>query len=197
METVIRCRVMTGCGSVSRLVEPLLHFVVPFASLRAVGVDLRKATLASLIALAPDLDVFFHVHRSQSHSIIILGAIVLPLLVLTRNRKEARTFVLLGTFGVLTHLVLDLFQAPTPLLWPLLNESLMVSAQLNLQIGIAPAITGYVRLVTGESTIGFFSSFDEPLLTTVGLGISLVLLAPTFFMILRQATSSAKKPEER
>ena len=179
------------------MVEPLLHFVVPFASLRAVGVDLRKATLASLIALAPDLDVFFHVHRSQSHSIIILGAIVLPLLVLTRNRKEARTFVLLGTFGVLTHLVLDLFQAPTPLLWPLLNESLMVSAQLNLQIGIAPAITGYVRLVTGESTIGFFSSFDEPLLTTVGLGISLVLLAPTFFMILRQATSSAKKPEER
>ena len=118
-------------------------------------------------------------------------------MVLTRNRKEARTFVLLGTFGVLTHLVLDLFQAPTPLLWPLLNESLMVSVQLNLQIGIAPAIAGSVRLLTGESTIGFFSSFDEPLLTAVGLGISLVLLAPTFFMILRQATSSTRKPERR
>jgi membrane-bound metal-dependent hydrolase YbcI (DUF457 family) len=177
------------------LVEPLLHFAVPFASLRAVGIDLRKAALASLISLAPDLDVFFHVHRSQSHSIIILGAIALPLLVLTRNRKEARTLVLFGTFGVLTHLVLDLFQAPTPLLWPLLNESLMVSVQLNLQIGSAPAVAGSARLVTGESTIGFFTSFDEPLLTAEGLGISLVLLAPTIFTILRQATSSASKPK--
>ena len=35
---------------VSLMVEPLLHFVVPFVSLRAVGVDLRKATFASLIA---------------------------------------------------------------------------------------------------------------------------------------------------
>ena len=181
----------------SSLVEPLLHFVVPFASLSAFRIDLRKAALASLIALAPDLDVFFRIHRSQSHSIIILGAIALPLLVFTRNRKEVRTFVLLGTFGVLTHLVLDLFQAPTPLLWPLLNESLMVSVQLNLQIGIAPAVAGYVRLVTGESTIGFFTSFDEPLLTAEGLGISLVLLAPTIFTILRQATSPTRKPEKR
>lgn len=177
------------------MVEPLLHFAVPFASLRAVGIDLRKAALASLIALAPDLDVFFHVHRSQSHSIIVLAAIVIPLLFLTRNRKEARAIVLLGTFGLITHLVLDLFQAPTPLLWPLLNESLMVSVKLNLQIGSAPAVAGSARLVTGESTIGFFTSFDEPLLTAEGLGISLVLLAPTIFTILRQASSSASKPK--
>ena len=116
IETVIGCRAITGSGTVSSLVEPLLHFAVPFASLRAVGIDMRKAALASLIALAPDLDVFFHVHRSESHSIIILAAIVIPLLFLTRNRKEARAIVLLGTFGLITHLVLDLFQNPTPLL---------------------------------------------------------------------------------
>ena len=177
------------------MVEPLLHFAVPFASLRAFRIDLRKAALASLIALAPDLDVFFHVHRSQSHSIIILAAIVIPLLFLTRNRKEAREIVLLGTFGLITHLVLDLFQSPMPLLWPLINESWMVSAQLDLRIGGAPIVTGSAGLVTGQSTIGFFSSFDEPLLTAEGLGISLVLLAPTIFTILRQATSSAGKPE--
>ena len=38
------------------IVEPLLHFAVPFVSLRTVGVDLRKATFASLIALTPDLE---------------------------------------------------------------------------------------------------------------------------------------------
>ena len=56
-------------------------------------------------------------------------------------------------------------------------------------------VTGSAGLVTGQSTIGFFSSFDEPLLTTEGLGISLVLLAPTIFTIIRQAASSARKPE--
>jgi hypothetical protein len=35
---------------VSLMVEPLLHFVVPFVSLRAVGFDLRKATFASWLA---------------------------------------------------------------------------------------------------------------------------------------------------
>ena len=77
------------------LVEPLLHVAVPFASLRALSVDRRKAAFASVVALTPDLDIFFHVHRSQSHSIIVLAAVVLPLLILTRNRKTVRTIVLL------------------------------------------------------------------------------------------------------
>jgi membrane-bound metal-dependent hydrolase YbcI (DUF457 family) len=52
----------------------------------------------------------------KSHSVIILAAIVIPLLFLTRNRREARAIVLLGTFGLITHLILDVFQSPTPLL---------------------------------------------------------------------------------
>ena len=78
--------------------EPLIHFAVPFASLRAFGVDLRKAVLVSLVAVAPDLDVLFNVHRSQTHSVIMLAVVALPLFVLTRNRKEARTLVMLGAF---------------------------------------------------------------------------------------------------
>ena len=53
-------------GRVSLMVEPLLHFVVPFVSLRAVGLDLRKATFDSLITLTPDLDVVFNTHRSPA-----------------------------------------------------------------------------------------------------------------------------------
>ena len=62
---------------VGSMVEPLLHFVVPFVSLRAVGVDLRKATFASLIALTPDLDVAFNTHRSPTHSAVVLGLVLL------------------------------------------------------------------------------------------------------------------------
>jgi hypothetical protein len=182
---------------VFRLVEPLLHFVVPFVSFKAFGVDLRKAALASLVALAPDADALFHVHRSQSHSVVVLAVILVPLLVVTRNRKGARTIILLCGLGVLSHLIMDLFQAPTPLLWPLLNESLMVSGSLNIQIGSVPTLTATGGVGTGQSTIGYFSSFDAPLVTAEGVGISIVLLAPVIFSTLLNAGLLVKKPIDK
>ena len=105
------------------MVEPLLHFAIPFVSLRAFGLGFRKVLFVSLIALTPDLDVLFQVHRSQSHSFVVLALVVLPLLMLTWNRKSLRSLVLLGAFGLFAHLVLDLFQTFTPALWPILSES--------------------------------------------------------------------------
>lgn len=161
------------------MVEPLLHFAVPFASLKTVGVDTRKAALASLVALIPDLDVFFHLHRSQSHSIVLLLIIAFPLLLLTWKRRALRALVLIGTFGILTHLVLDLFQAATPLFWPLTQESFFISIKLNLRIGGTCLISGSPKVVAPQTTIEPFVSFDEPLLTGPGLAVSMILLAPT------------------
>jgi hypothetical protein len=175
------------------LVEPLLHFVVPFVSFKAFGVDLRKAALASLVALTPDADVLFHIHRSQSHSVIVLAAILVPLLVITRNRNGARTIILLCGLGVLSHLIMDLFQAPTPLLWPLLNESLIVSGGLNIQIGSVPTFTATGGVVAGQSTIGYFSSFDAPLVTAEGVGISIVLLTPVIVSTILNTRLFGKK----
>ena len=107
---------------VSPMALPPLHFVVPFVSLRAAGVDLRRSLFVSLVALTPDLDVFFHDHRSPTHSLIMLGLVVLILLAFTWKRKSARSLVLLAGFGLFSHVLLDLFQYPTPLLWPLLSQ---------------------------------------------------------------------------
>ena len=78
------------------MVEPLLHFVVPFVSLRAVGVDLRKTTFASVIALTPDLDVVFNTHRSPTHSVVVLGLVLLSFLALTWKRKTAPAISVAG-----------------------------------------------------------------------------------------------------
>ena len=171
------------------MVEPLLHFAVPFASLRAVGVDLRKVTFVSLVALTPDLDALFQVHRSQSHSVIVLALVAFPLLILTRNRKTLRSFVLLGTFGVLVHLVLDLFQAPTPVLWPLVSQSLWIQATVNFHMGSAPVITGSAALQTEPTAFEHFTSFDAPVLTAPGLGVAIVLMALPLVQILRNRLS--------
>jgi len=168
---------------VALMVEPLLHFVVPFVSLRAVGVDLRKAAFASLIALTPDLDVVFNSHRSPTHSAVVLGLVLLIFLVLTWKRKTARPLVLLAVFGVFSHLLLDLFQTSTPLFWPLMSQPISLWPNPSLHMWT-------------EVLVWYPASWlDAPLITAEGLGISLVLLAPTIFTILRQATSPTRKPE--
>jgi len=170
----------------SGLVEPLLHFAVPFASVRATGLDWRKALFASLVALTPDLDVLFSVHRSESHSLLLLTIVVVPLFIVTRKHKTLRTYVLLGTLGILTHFALDLFQTGVPLFWPLLSQSLSISTILDLHLGSAPSVTGSVDVQIGQEPIEPFSHFDAPLVTTEGFCISLLLLLPSIALILKE-----------
>ena len=156
---------------VSLMVEPLLHFVVPFVSLRAVGLDLRKATFASLIALTPDLDVVFNTHRSPTHSVVVLGLVLLAFVVLTWKWKTARSRVLLAAFGLFSHILLDLFQTSTPLFWPLMSQP----------ISLWPNLSSHMW---NEVLVWYPSSWlDAPLITAEGVGISLILLAPTIAQI--------------
>ena len=174
------------------MVEPLLHFAVPFASLRAFGLDLRKVMFASLVALTPDIDVLFQIHRSQTHSFVLLALVTVPLLVLTWNRRSLRSLVLLGAFGVSVHLVLDLFQSATPVLWPLMSESFWIPVTLYLHIGSAAAIPGFAAVHVEPTTIERFASFDTPILTGEGLVLSAVLLAPTLVQIALNRLTTAK-----
>lgn len=148
---------------------------------------------ASLIALAPDLDAFLHVHRSESHSLVVLALVALPLVILTRNRRTLRTLVLLGAFGVLVHLVLDLFQSATPLFSPLLHESFWISTTLKLGVGGTTFISGSPRLLTEQTTIEPFVSFNEPLLTAPGLAVSVILLIPTLLQIFGDRLRALRK----
>jgi hypothetical protein len=166
---------------VSLMVEPLLHFVVPFVSLRAVGVDLRKTTFASVIALTPDLDVVFNTHRSPTHSVVVLGLVLLTFLALTWKRKTARPLVLLAAFGVFSHLLLDIFQTSTPLFWPLLSQPLSLWPNPSFHMW-------------NEVLVWYPGSWlDAPLLTAEGLGISLILMAPTVVQIVRRGLADRKR----
>lgn len=166
---------------VALMVEPLLHFVVPFVSLRAVGVDLRKATFASVVALTPDLDVVFNSHRSPTHSVVVLGFVLVTFLVLTWKRKTARPLVLLAVFGVFSHLLLDLFQTSTPLFWPVLGQPVSLWPNPSFHMW-------------SEVLVWYPASWlDAPLITAEGLGISLILLAPTIAQIVQRRLIDRKR----
>lgn len=167
------------------MVEALLHFAVPFASLRAFGLDWRRTLFVSILALAPDLDILFHVHRSLSHSLVVLAVIVLPILAIAHKHKAITNLTLLATVGVITHLALDIFGAYTPLLWPISNQAIEIITSLTLHMGSFPYFTLNLGLRTQPYMFGAFQSIDAPVITAEGLAISLVLLVPSLAPLIR------------
>lgn len=165
--------------------EPLIHFAAPLAALTALGFQPEVAALFSLLALAPDLDVLFRVHRSISHSLIPLLMAALPLLVFTRGNPGIRGLVLLGLLSVASHLLLDLTEY-TPLLYPLVRDSFRLKVDLELHYGSGPRFDLHLGLLSRPTRFKRFRSLNAQLVTGQGLMISLLLLTPILLGQLRR-----------
>ena len=162
--------------------EPLIHFVVPFTALMLVGIEARRALPISLLAVLPDLDALFLVHRSLSHSLIVVLSVMVPLLSLTYKFKpRLQGYAFLALLAVGSHLILDLFAGYTPLLWPLYGNFLWIHAELMVHVDGSASASPGVKLLTKPITFQQFQSLDAPLFTGEGLILSAVLLMPVFF----------------
>ena len=83
--------------------ELALHFSVVFA-LTAPVLGLRRAIVLSLISLVPDLDALFRVHRSVSHSALLLLVASLVAFGLVRKLKpNLSSMVCVGCLAQLTY----------------------------------------------------------------------------------------------
>jgi len=159
--------------------EPLVHFVVPLTALLLFGVRLKKALPISLLALLPDVDALFLVHRSLSHSIVVMLIMAMPFLMLTYKFKpKLQDYALLALMTGVSHSILDVFAGYTPILWPLYGYSVSIQVVLAAHIGSSASLTPTVQLLTKPITFQQFPSLDAPLFTGEGLILSVVLLAP-------------------
>ncbi|HDD56793.1 MAG TPA: metal-dependent hydrolase, partial [Nitrososphaeria archaeon] len=113
--------------------EPLLHFSIAFA-LSAPILGIRRALIVGVISLLPDLDALFHVHRSMSHSIVLLSIIMAASILISYKIESEAKFATVSGLGLLSHPLLDLFQSPTPVLYPLSHNSYHVSPKLFVTI---------------------------------------------------------------
>ena len=166
--------------------EPLVHFVVPFAALMLAGVEFRRALPISFFALLPDFDVLFLVHRSPSHSIIVMSMVAVPFLLLTYKFKlKVYGYALLAFASAASHLALDVFAGFTPLLWPLSGYSVWIKTELAGYIGSSPSLALSAQLLTEPITFQPFQSLDAPLFTGEGLIVSAVLLMPLLLKALK------------
>ncbi|MCS7098209.1 MAG: metal-dependent hydrolase [Candidatus Methanomethyliaceae archaeon] len=150
--------------------DPLTHFALPFA-LASPFFGVKTAFIIGTIALLPDFDVIFRIHRSFTHSIIFILCVCLPIMIFKRNK-----FTLMSFLALTSHLIMDMFQTYTPILYPLISESIHIN--INAGIIIDQSIKPYLTTTLKFAPTNFtqFSSFNAPLFINMMLPIAMILI---------------------
>jgi membrane-bound metal-dependent hydrolase YbcI (DUF457 family) len=97
--------------------ELLLHFAIPF-SISAPIIGVKRAIVVGIVGMLPDVDALLHVHRSMTHSIIILTILSLIPLYITSFKLKEKSLALLSFISLTTHPIMDMFQTYTPIIYP-------------------------------------------------------------------------------
>jgi membrane-bound metal-dependent hydrolase YbcI (DUF457 family) len=163
--------------------EPLIHFIVPFSVLVMCGVRVKKSAFFASFAILPDLDVFFHVHRSFSHSIFFILLFCAPAIIIATVKHSSRIYdVLIATLVILSHPFMDLFTYFTPIFWPLYNNSIYIIAEMMTNMDNVSQLHLLLDIKLEPVVFYHTISMDAPIFTGPGIAATLVIL---FGLVLR------------
>ncbi|MEM0361262.1 MAG: metal-dependent hydrolase [Sulfolobales archaeon] len=132
--------------------EIITHYAVSLL-ISSRTVSLKYAVLLALVGLLPDIDALFRIHRWFTHSLIIASLAFLAAYVIALKLKpKASKLVITAYILYSAHIILDIFTAPTPIIWPLTSMSYMfkvgidgiisadgVAITQNIKLDITPA----------------------------------------------------------
>lgn len=160
--------------------ELLIHFAVPFALAKA-KLKLRDSLIVGIVALLPDLDALLYVHRSWTHSLIVTGALIIPALALTYRYKRQYFWLVAACYlAIVSHLLMDLFQTYTPILYPLICHSIWIRVEGNVTISSisnVPSLNANAKVLYEATDFAKFVTLDAPIFTSEGFIISFLLVA--------------------
>ena len=109
--------------------DPLMHLVLPLLFLLALRVDTRRAVLLAPLAVLPDLDALFGLHRALGHNFIPIVLVPMAVLAFSKfKRPEWVPAALIAQFYLASHVILDL--GGVAFLWPFVQE------QFYLELGV-------------------------------------------------------------
>ena len=162
--------------------DALAHYAISYLVASRVAKP-RHALLIALIGLLPDVDVLLRMHRWVTHSLVpvALAASATAVILLYTKRSYLKYLALAITLYTL-HIALDIFVAPTPLLWPLTNQACMLEIGINgtitsNSIGVSPQI----ELIAVDPDFTPRPAIEGPIVSPIGLitavGVAVVLLA--------------------
>lgn len=160
--------------------EPILHVLVPFLTLSALGIRKKDAVYLSLLGALPDLDALWRAHRVTLHSFLIMLVITASSLVLVRNfRPQHIRMAYLAMAVLFSHVFIDLFFGYVAVAWPLSNFAVGIISQIKVNAA-NPLHT--VRMNFQVKIISFDEMpvvYESNLLTEFGIVVALVTIIGT------------------
>jgi hypothetical protein len=117
--------------------DPIMHILLPLLVLLALRIETRKVILFAPLAVFPDFDAFFGLHRAVFHSFIPVVVIPVALILYSKyKRPEWMLSALLVQFYLVSHVVLDL--GGVAFMWPLTTDMFYMDPELrfNMQGGL-------------------------------------------------------------
>lgn len=157
--------------------ETLVHFIIPFFLLIMFGFNLKKATLISLLAIVPDFDILFHIHRSLSHSIFFILAICIPAIIIAKKYyKEQYDDFIIATLVILSHPFMDSFTYFTPVFWPFFNKSIYILTELTTNMNDIFDLNLIFQVQLKPIIFYQTQDIDAHIFSSQGVAVSLVLL---------------------
>jgi len=113
--------------------DPFMHLLLPLLFLLAVRVDAKKALLFAPLAVLPDFDALFGLHRALFHSFIPILLLPMIFLIYSRLRKPEWVFgSMIALFYLASHVVLDL--GGVAFLWPVVPEQFYFDPQVQFDL---------------------------------------------------------------
>jgi len=132
------------------------------------ALPLRHALLFALVGLLPDVDALLKIHRSATHSLVLVAAAALAIPALRRHAKHAA--LALAIYAL--HIVLDVFTAPTPALWPLAGESYAITIKVDGTVADKIAIAPHVEINAEPTHFTRVQAVEGPIVSTTGLVVA-------------------------
>jgi hypothetical protein len=117
--------------------DPFVHLLLPVLFLLAIKIDTRKVLMFAPLAILPDFDAVFGLHRAVFHSFIPILVVPIGLIIYSKLRRpEWMLSALLVQFYLASHIVLDL--GGVAILWPFVKDQLFFDpvVKFNLLGGV-------------------------------------------------------------
>jgi len=158
-----------------------MHLLLPLLFLLAVRVDAKTAILFAPLAILPDLDALFGLHRALFHNFMII--LVLPLAFVAYSKLRRPEWMLgsvIALFYLSSHVVLDL--GGVAFFWPFVQQQFYFQpeVQFNLQGGVNFRIDiDYGMKDLEEMGTSSFLSYE---------GAALLLLGALVLVVFRKET---------
>ena len=153
----------------------LTHYVISYLVSTRVF-KFKESLVIALVGLLPDIDVLLMIHRWISHSLLI-PTLTLPLvpLIIKYLGRDYLKYLVVPVILYILHIILDLFTAPTPILWPISTQSYSLGVKLDGVLSDT-GIKLIPNLIVSTEASDFTrkSVLEGPLITDTGIMVAVV-----------------------